>query len=79
MLAGALLCFAFGSLPAQSPQLVIDGLGKTTIPLDGPWQFHLGDSPSFASPQLDDSAWQPILAGQPWEAQGYHGYTGFAW
>jgi hypothetical protein len=83
MLAGALLCFAFGSLPAQPPPLVptleIDGLGKTTIPLDGPWQFHLGDSPSFASPQLDDSTWQPILAGQPWEAQGYHGYTGFAW
>ncbi len=79
MAVRALLCIALGSLPAQAPPLVITGIGKTTIPLDGPWQFHLGDSPAFASPQLDDSAWQPILAGQPWEAQGYHGYTGFAW
>jgi len=23
--------------------IVVDGLGKGTIPLDGSWQFHLGD------------------------------------
>lgn len=63
---------------AQAP-LVLEGLGRATLPLDGPWQFHTGDDPAWASPSFDDSGWQPILAGSPWEAQGHHGYTGFAW
>ena len=59
--------------------LVLEGLGRATLPLDGPWQFQTGDNPAWASPSFDDSGWQPILAGVPWEAQGHHGYTGFAW
>jgi hypothetical protein len=59
--------------------LVLEGLGRATLPLDGPWQFQTGDDLAWASPAFDDSAWQPILTGSPWEAQGHHGYTGFAW
>jgi hypothetical protein len=48
-------------------------------PLDGTWQFHLGDDLAWSSPTLDDSRWETIQTGQPWEAQGNYGYTGFAW
>jgi serine phosphatase RsbU (regulator of sigma subunit) len=61
------------------PPLILQGLGQATLPLDGPWQFQTGDDPTWSNPALDDSAWLPILAGVPWEAQGHHGYTGFAW
>jgi hypothetical protein len=30
--------------------LVIDDLGKGLAPMDGPWQFHLGDNPAWADP-----------------------------
>jgi len=59
--------------------IVVDGLGKGTIPLNGPWEFHAGDDLAWASPALDDSQWQPIQAGRPWEGQGHPGYTGFGW
>ena len=42
--------------PSDSPRierssvLTIDALGKGSAPLDGPWQFHLGDDPAWALP-----------------------------
>jgi hypothetical protein len=30
--------------------LVLDGMGKGAAPLDGPWQFRLGDDPAWANP-----------------------------
>jgi hypothetical protein len=66
--------------PATAPSpIVLQGLGHATLPLDGPWQFHTGDDLAWANPSFDDSAWQPILTGTPWEAQGHHNYTGYAW
>jgi hypothetical protein len=59
--------------------LVIDGLGKGTAPLDGPWQFHLGDDPAWAAPGYDDSHWEQITADKTWGAQSHPSYTGFAW
>ncbi len=59
--------------------IVLDGLGKGTIPLDGVWQFQTGDDLAWASPALDDSQWQPIQIGRAWEGQGHPGYTGFGW
>ena len=59
--------------------LVLDGLGKGTAPLDGPWQFHLGDDPAWASPSFDDFFWAQITADQPWGLQGHASYTGYAW
>jgi hypothetical protein len=59
--------------------MVLNGLGRATLPLDGDWQFHQGDDLAWASPGYDDSAWQPIQAGRSWEAQGHRNYTGFAW
>ena len=71
-------------LPAQQPGvLTIDGLGKGVAPLDGPWQFHLGDDPAWANPEMDDATghngWEQLTAAQPWGTQGHPGYTGYAW
>jgi hypothetical protein len=59
--------------------LVLDGLGRMTMPVDGVWQFQTGDNLAWASPAFDDSAWQPIHVGRSWEGQGHRDYTGFAW
>lgn len=70
---------------AQSvaPVLAIDGLGKGIAPLDGLWQFHLGDNPAWALPQTGDGAgnvgWEQIRPDQTWGAQGHPAYTGYAW
>lgn len=59
--------------------LVIEGLGKGAVPLNGPCQFHLGDDPAWAAPAFDDSGWEPLAADRPWGEQGHARYTGFAW
>ncbi|MFZ0743636.1 MAG: SpoIIE family protein phosphatase [Terracidiphilus sp.] len=59
--------------------LVLDGLGKGSAPLDGPWQFHLGDNPAWASPAFDDFFWPQITANKTWGLQGHTSYTGYAW
>lgn len=67
----------------SAPVLAIEGLGKGVAPLDGPWQFHLGDNPAWASPTMADNdraaGWEQITTDQPWGAQGHPRYTGFAW
>ena len=74
-----LIAVGFPAAAQPAPPLVLNGLGRASAPLDGPWQFHLGDSPAYASPGLDDSSWQPVQAGQSWETQGHPDYTGYAW
>lgn len=72
-------------IPAQSvaPVLKIDGLGKGSALIDGPWQFHLGDAPAWAQPQTPDATgangWEQITADNPWGAQGHRSYAGYAW
>lgn len=64
--------------PAASP-LIVPDLGRATAPIDGRWQFHLGDNPAWALPAFDDSGWAQIETGRDWETQGFRGHTGFAW
>ncbi len=70
-------------------------LGNSAVELFGPWRFHTGDDPAWASPALDDSHWGTIDLTPPvgtadsdlgtsgfipgWTATGYPGYSGFAW
>jgi hypothetical protein len=61
------------------PPLAIDGLGKGTVSLDGPWQFRLGDDPAWAAPSFSDSGWEQLTADRPWGAQGHARTVGFAW
>jgi len=61
------------------PPMILHGVGRATIALDGDWQFHTGDDLAWASPDYNDSAWQQIHVGRSWEAQGHRNYTGFVW
>ena len=52
---------------------------EKSLDLDVPWKFILGDNPSFASPNCDDSQWKNIAVDKIWEASGYDPYDGYAW
>ena len=71
------------AVSATAPVLTIEGIGKGTAPLDGPWQFHLGDNPAWAQPDTGDAGgnvgWEQISANATWGSQGHPAYTGFAW
>jgi phosphoserine phosphatase RsbU/P len=70
---------ALGRHQQMRSAMVLHGLGRATVPVDGDWQFHEGDDLAWASPDYDDSAWQAIQVGRSWEGQGHRNYTGFAW
>ncbi len=78
LLLGALFC-APALCRSQAPQPLTLTIGAGAVPLAGPWEFHTGDDPSWASSTLDDSQWERLNADKPWGEQGYAGYTGFAW
>ncbi len=44
----------------------------------GDWKFQKGDDSTWATPQYNDSNWQPIEVGKPWEVVEA-GYDGFGW
>jgi hypothetical protein len=64
---------------SATPVLAVESLGTGSVQLDGPWQFHTGDNPAWASPAFDDSAWEPIQVSSSWGSQNHPGYTGYAW
>jgi diguanylate cyclase (GGDEF)-like protein len=64
---------------AAAAPLMSEVLGKGTFALNGPWQFHPGDDPAWASPTFDSSDWEQLSADQPWGRQGHAHLTGFAW
>src|SRR6202045_4631850 len=74
-----LFAFTLVAHAAAPAPLNIEGLGKSTVALDGDWQFHLGDDPAWASPVLDDSGWERIKVDKPWGDQTHFGYTGYGW
>ena len=69
--------------PSNPFVVTIDGLGKGTIELSGPWRFHIGDDLRWADPSVVDtpgkSGWESILPDRTWGAQSHYAYTGFAW
>jgi len=70
---------AFGAAAQPASMLVLDGLGKGAVPLDGPWQFHLGDDAAWAAPGLDDSGWEQLIADKSWGLQGHANTSGYGW
>jgi hypothetical protein len=82
-LFGLQLSFAYAQALAAPAVVTIDGLGKGTVDLSGPWRFHIGDDMHWAEPRLNDTpgenGWESILADRPWGAQWHYAYTGFAW
>ena len=71
------------SVTKQGPVLNLDALGRGSAPLDGPWQFHIGDNPAWSSPAITDTTgtdgWEQLRPEKPWGAQGHRSYIGFAW
>jgi hypothetical protein len=71
------------SLPAHAAPFVADCLGKGAVPVDGAWQFHMGDDLSWAQPGVEDSTgqngWESIQVDTPWGAQTHANQTGYAW
>ena len=65
--------------PSIAPILTVEGLGRGTVALDGPWQFKIGDDPLWADPVFDDSSWQQIDVSKPWGDQGHWAQAGHAW
>lgn len=65
--------------PDSAPIFAIGNIGRGAVPIDGEWQFHLGDDMRWATPAYDDSPWERITADQTWGAQTHPSYTGFAW
>lgn len=49
------------------------------ISLKGNWSFKIGDNPSWAAMNFNDSDWNRIYAPARWEDEGYPNYDGFAW
>ena len=64
---------------ASSNPFTVPNPGPGSTFIEGNWQFHLGDDPSWSNPALDDSAWEQLSADTTWGAQTHKGYTGFAW
>jgi hypothetical protein len=83
LLFGFDFCFAQAQTSSPHPVVTIDGLGKGTVDLSGPWRFHIGDDLRWAEPGINDtpgqSGWETILPDRPWGAQSHYAYTGFAW
>ncbi|RUL75218.1 glycoside hydrolase [Dyella choica] len=78
--------------PAQTARIT---LGHSTVPLNGPWRFHVGDDARWSSADFDDSSWETVdLTPAPgahdgdvglpgyvsgWSQRGHARYTGYAW
>src|SRR4051812_13823719 len=70
-------------------------LGHSSVKLDGPWKFQVGDDPHWSDPRFDDAGWETQdLTASPgandgdvgladyapgWSARGHAGYEGYAW
>ncbi len=69
----------YAAQPVAGSSLVVEGLGRGTVALDGQWQFRVGDDTAWSSPTFDDTGWERLLVDRPWGDQGHYGYAGFAW
>lgn len=74
-----MLCAASMAVAQQVQPFVLADPVTGTQPLQGLWQFHLGDQTRWANPDFDDANAAQISAGQPWGTQGFSGYSGYAW
>jgi hypothetical protein len=67
------------SIATNATQVSIPAATHGTIRLEGPWTFHTGDDPNWASPTFDDSKWDKVNLGQSLAEQGIDTYSGYAW
>jgi hypothetical protein len=65
--------------PPQAAAPALMAGERRLVPLPDRWRFAAGDEGSYAHPAFDDSAWETIEVGVPWERAGHPGLDGFAW
>jgi hypothetical protein len=69
--------------PVSPTPFSAECLGKGAIPVDGVWQFHLGDNSAWARPGIDDATgqggWEAIKVDDTWGAQSHPLQAGYAW
>ena len=69
--------------PTTPAPFVAESLGNGALPVDGAWQFHLGDNLAWAQPGIEDATghdgWEEIKTDAPWGAQSHPNYAGYAW
>ena len=98
------ICIVIFSLLALAATVAVLAIGGRPDPsalraaaplLGGPWRFHIGDDPHWASADLDDRGWETMDLTAPassvdddvglpnyltgWRAHGHPGYQGYAW
>lgn len=67
-----LLCFSAFAVKSQAKAVPEDRSqsagpsvpvtsGQSVVALNGPWRFHTGDDPRWATPDFDDSAWEEYV------------------
>jgi hypothetical protein len=90
LLLAALPSLAFAppalAAPAPSAPGTVIRLGDSVVALNGPWKFHIGDSPTdpatgkplWAEPAFDDSSWETVdLTPPPDSTDPIAGTTGY--
>src|SRR5579863_9361712 len=68
---------AFRSVPAQVLDLDKERVRLTEV--HALWRFHIGDDPTWAKSDFNDSGWSLLTMDEGWPEQGYKGYVGVAW
>ena len=67
------------SMGAMRDELVVPATIHGAIRITSSWRFRVGDDPSWADPNYDDSSWGKIDPAQSLADQGIETYTGYAW
>jgi hypothetical protein len=78
-----------------SPETALIEVGRSAVPLTGPWKFHTGDDSRWADPNFEDTGWESVDLSAPpgahdddvgltgyvpgWGSRGHRGYSGYAW
>jgi hypothetical protein len=78
------------ALPRRAEDTARVKLGQSTVALNGPWKFHIGDSPDdaaavdagrrlWAQPDFDDSKWETVdLSSGAGAVDPINGMSGYA-
>lgn len=72
ILSVAVFAFSAAYVVAEETQVITSEVSEG-------WKFSTGDDKQWSDPAFDDSGWEPIDVGAPWEEQGHKDYNGYGW
>jgi len=68
-----------GWLEGELEIQTVEPSNQVVLPLLGFWKFKEGDNSTWKSQYFNDSNWDSVKAGMPWEYQTSPDYDGYAW